>query len=138
MRKEIIRTKMEEIKESIGLVEGHLPDKFEEFSSMGLIKDGIYRRVEYAIENVFDICAIINADFELGIPYSDEGIVENLVKNKVLSSEMKEKLKAMKGFRSIVVHRYGKIDDKLAFGILRENIGDFHEFVGKIEELLGK
>ncbi|KUK04259.1 type VII toxin-antitoxin system HepT family RNase toxin [Methermicoccus shengliensis] len=138
MREEIIRTKIKEIKESIGLVEEHLPDKFEEFSSMGLVKDGIYKRVEFAIENVFDICAIINADLELGIPGSDEDIVENLVKNKILSNKMREKLKAMRGFRNIVVHRYGRIDDKLAFGILRENIGDFYEFIGRIEEFLGK
>jgi len=41
MRKEIIRTKVKEIEESIGLVEEHLPGTFDEFASMGLIKDGI-------------------------------------------------------------------------------------------------
>ena len=138
MRKEIIRTKIKEIEESIGLVEEYLPDKFEKFSSMGLMKDGIYKRIEFAIENVFDICAIINTDLELGIPSNDEDIVENLVKNKSLSEEMKEKLRSMKGFRNIVVHRYGRIDDKLAFEILKKNIKDFHEFIRKIEEFLGE
>ncbi len=114
MRKRIIRTKMKEIEESIRLVEEHLPESFEEFSNLGLVKDGIYKRVEFAIENVFDICAIINADLDLGIPGSDEDIVENLIKNNILSMKMKEKLKMMKGFRNILVHRYGKIDDKLS------------------------
>ncbi len=136
MRKEIIRTKIKEIEESIRLVEEHLPDIFEEFSSMGLIKDGIYKRTEFAIEDVFDICAIINSDFELGIPGDDEEIVENLVKNEILSEEMKEKLSLMKGFRNIVVHKYGKIDDKLAFEILKEDIRDFYDFIGRIEEIL--
>jgi len=136
MRKEIIRTKIKEIEESIRLVEEHLPDIFEEFSSMGLIKDGIYKRTEFAIEDVFDICAIINSDFELGIPGDDEEIVENLVKNEILSEEMKEKLSLMKGFRNIVVHKYGKIDDKLAFEILKEDIQDFYDFIGRIEEIL--
>ena len=136
MRKEIIRTKIKEIEESIRLVGEHLPDTFEEFSSMGLIKDGIYKRTEFAIEDVFDICAIINTDFELGIPGDDEEIVENLVKNEILSEEMKEKLSLMKGFRNIVVHKYGKIDDKLAFEILKEDIRDFYDFIGKIEEIL--
>lgn len=136
MRKRIIRTKMKEIEESIRLVEEHLPESFEEFSNLGLVKDGIYKRVEFAIENVFDICAIINADLNLGIPGSDEDIVENLIKNNILSMKMKEKLKMMKGFRNILVHRYGKIDDKLAFRILKENLGDFHEFMREIEEFL--
>ena len=136
MRKRIIRTKMKEIEESIKLVEEHLPESFEEFSDLGLVKDGIYKRVEFAIENVFDICAIINADLNLGIPGSDEDILENLIKNNILSMEMKDKLKMMKGFRNILVHRYGKIDDKLAFGILKENLGDFYDFMREIEEFL--
>ncbi|NOZ76417.1 MAG: DUF86 domain-containing protein [Euryarchaeota archaeon] len=136
MRKDIIRTKMKEIEESITSVEEHLPKSFEEFSSMGLVKDGIYKRVEFAIENVFDICAIINTDLELGIPGDDEGIIDNLVDNGILSSQMKDKLKAMRGFRNIVVHRYGKIDDKIAFGILKEHLNDFYAFMEKIEVFL--
>lgn len=136
MRKEIIRTKIKEIEESIRLVEEHLPDTFEEFAGLGLIKDGIYKRIEFAIENVFDICAIINTDLELGIPSDDKDIIENLVRNEILSEEMGEKLKAMKGFRNIVVHRYGRIDDRIAFEILKENLPDFYAFIRKIEEFL--
>ena len=33
----------------------------------GLMEDGIYRRKEFAIKNIFDICAIINAELEPGI-----------------------------------------------------------------------
>jgi uncharacterized protein YutE (UPF0331/DUF86 family) len=134
MREEIIRTKIREIKESIRLVEEHLPDSFEDFSSMGLVKDGMYKRIEFAVETVFDICAIINTDLELGIPGNEEDIVENLVKNDILSEEMRVKLKAMKGFRNILVHRYGKIDDKLAFNLLKENLKDFYLFNRRIEE----
>jgi len=101
-----------------------------------LIKDGIYKRIEFAIENVFDICAIINTDLELGIPSDDKDIIENLVRNEILSEEMGEKLKAMKGFRNIVVHRYGRIDDRIAFEILKENLPDFYAFIRKIEEFL--
>ncbi|MDI9624685.1 MAG: DUF86 domain-containing protein [Methanothermobacter sp.] len=36
----------------------------------------------------------------------------------------------------MLVHRYGKIDDKIAFNILREHLPDFYDFLEKIEELL--
>lgn len=49
------------------LVLNHLPSQFEEFSQLGLVKDGIYKRVEFAIENVWEICSIINSDIEEGI-----------------------------------------------------------------------
>lgn len=136
MRKALIRTKMKEIEGSVRLVEEHLPDTFEEFSSMGLVKDGMYKRIEFAVENVFDICAIINADLELGIPSDEEDIVENLVKGAILSEEMRVKLKAMKGFRNILVHRYGEIDDKLAFNLLKEQSRDFYVFLKRIEVFL--
>jgi len=129
MRETLIRTKIKEIEESLRLVEENLPDTFEEFSRLGLVKDGIYKRVEFCIENVFDICAIINTDLELGVPRDDVDILDNLVKNKILSEEMKEKLKSMRGFRNIVVHRYGAVDDKIAFEIMLENLPDFYQFI---------
>ena len=55
MRETLIRTKIKEIEESLRLVEENLPDTFEEFSRLGLVKDGIYKRVEFCIENVFEI-----------------------------------------------------------------------------------
>ena len=49
---------------------------------------------------------------------------------------MGKKLRLMKGFRNILVHRYGKIDDKLAFEVLKENIGDFYDFIKGIGKFL--
>ena len=136
MRKDVIRTKVKEIEESLKLVEENLPHTFGEFLSLGLVKDGIYKRIEFCIENAYNICALINTDLELGIPGDEEDILENLLREKILSKEMVKKLRLMKGFRNILVHRYGKIDDKLAFKILKENIKDFYEFIEEIEKIL--
>ena len=115
MRTEIIRTKIMEIKESLELIRENLPDSLEEFASLGLIKDGMYKRIEFSIENAFDICAIINTDLRLGIPRSDGDILEIMVRKNIIDNKMKEKLKSMKGFRNIIVHRYGGIDDELSY-----------------------
>jgi len=60
VRETIIRIKLQEIHEGVSLVLEHLPETAEEFRMLGLIKDGIYKRIEFAIEDVFDICAILN------------------------------------------------------------------------------
>jgi uncharacterized protein YutE (UPF0331/DUF86 family) len=65
-----------------------------------LIKDGIYKRIESSIENIIDICAIINTDLDLAIPESDENILDNLNKEDIISNEMADVLKNMKGFSS--------------------------------------
>ncbi len=138
LRSEQIRAKLAEIEESVALVEENLPDSFDEFSKLGLIKDGIYKRIEFAIENVYDICAIINSDLKLDTPESDEGILDNLGHKGILTKEMKDNIRRMKGFRNIVVHRYGTIDDHITYSILVNNIKDFYKFVELIEDYLEK
>lgn len=138
LRKDIIKTKMKEIRESLKLIEENLPEDPEKFAAMGLVKDGIYKRVEFCIQNVLDICSIVNSDLELGIPSSEEDIVENLVKNGILSPELGERVKRMKGFRNILVHRYGGIDDEVAFESIRGGLADFRKFEAEIERVLSK
>jgi uncharacterized protein YutE (UPF0331/DUF86 family) len=126
-RETVIRIKLQEMGESVDMVREHLPDSVESFGRLGIIKDGIYKRIEYAI---------VNADLRLGVPATDEDILENLVRHGVFGPEMRQSLKAMKGFRNIVVHRYGAIDDALVFSILTEHIGDFALFRQEVERFL--
>jgi uncharacterized protein YutE (UPF0331/DUF86 family) len=56
----------------------------------------------------------LNTDFRLGIPRSDEDIIEILVRNGVIDDEMRPKLKGMKGFRNIIIYRYAGNDDRLS------------------------
>lgn len=127
IRDTVIRIKLQEMSESVDMVREHLPDSVESFGRLGIIKDGIYKRIEYAI---------VNADLRLGVPATDEDILENLVRHGVFGPEMRQSLKAMKGFRNIVVHRYGAIDDAIAFSILTERIGDFALFRQEVERFL--
>ena len=136
MRTVVIRTKIAEIRESLELINNNLPDSFDEFTALGLVKDGMYKRIEFCIENVFDICAIINTDLRLGIPQSDDDIMDILGRNGIIDDEMKAKLKGMKGFRNIIVHRYAGIDDRLSYGFLSEKLVDFEDFIGTITEFL--
>lgn len=82
---------------------------------LGLVKYGIYKKVEFMIENVLDICKIINSDLNLGLSKKDTDIIENLVKNGIISREMGDKIKEVKGFMNILVHTYGEIEDEIAY-----------------------
>jgi len=136
LRRDLIHVKIQEIREGIHLVSLHLPDSYEKFSQLGLVKDGIYKRTEYAIETVLDICAILNSDLKLGIPGEDEDSITHLIQGGILSHDMAEKIRGMKAFQNIVVHRYGTIDDQIAYTLLIERIGDFELFCGGIEHYL--
>ena len=138
LRKVIIKTKIAEINDSLKLVKDNLPSSLSTFKKMGLMKDGIYKRMEYAIENVFDICSIINSDLKLGVPVDNEDILNNLYEADVIDNITMDKLKSMKGFRNILVHRYGKIEDDMAFKILNDNLDYFNHFLEVIEEFMKK
>ncbi len=87
-------------------------------------------------EDVFDICAILNTDLSLGVPGEDEDIISHLEDNAIISADMAEKIRAMRGFRNIVVHRYGAIDDALAFRLITDHIDDFFSFIEEMERVL--
>jgi uncharacterized protein YutE (UPF0331/DUF86 family) len=138
MRKDVIKNKIKEILESLELVRDNLPNSFDEFQNLGIVKDGIYKRIEYAIENLIDIFYIINADLELGIPEDDYSMIDNLEAKSIISISVKNLMKNMKGFRNVVVHRYGKIDDKLAYTFIKENMGDFEIVIKCIENIIDR
>lgn len=136
IREELIRVKLKEIEEAFDVVVENLPSNYKDFLDLGLAKDGIYKKVEFCIQNVLDICAAINSDLDLGIPGSDEEIILNLAEGKVISRKMGDKVKAMKGFRNFLVHRYGRIDDEVAFRNIEEHLDDFSEFMDEIKKFL--
>jgi len=57
---------------------------------------------------------------------------------KVLTKGLGSTVKQMKGFRNILVHRYGRIDDKRAFADIKSGIGDFEKFRREAESFLKK
>ncbi len=52
-----------------------LPDSADAFTRLGIVRDGISKRMEYAVENVFEICAMLE---HLGVPGTDEDVVDHL------------------------------------------------------------
>jgi len=138
IRKREVEHKLSEIDDALVKVEENLPKTLDDFLHLGLVKDGIYKKLEFAIENVIDICSMFNADLSLGIPSDDEDIIKNLETEKILSKKLIEKIRKMKSFRNILVHRYGKIEDEMAFDILQNNLLDFQLFKKEILEILKK
>jgi len=128
LRIDLIKIKLKIIEENINLVEANLPESLEEFKKLGLIKDGIYKRIEASIQEVLGICSIINADLRLGIPSNREEIIKALVEHKIISREIGNKVIELKGFRNFLVHSYGKIQDDIAFEDIKKGIHDFNYF----------
>ncbi len=49
---------------------------------------------------------------------------------------MIELINEMKKFRNIFIHRYGEIDDELAYETIKEGLKDFEMIVKEVEEFI--
>lgn len=129
-----IEEKLVQSREDLEEVEENLPKMLEEFQELGIVKDGIYKKIEFVIQNIIDICAILVKELKLGVPEDDLDILQKL--NKVLGEETINKIVELRGFRNFLVHKYGTIDDKIAFEDIKEGLEDFEKIFDKIERVL--
>ena len=136
LRIRIIKHKLVEMDSYLNEMKEFLPSAKEEFIHASIKKHGIYKLIESAIETIIKICSIINSDLQLGIPSNEESIIQHLQTKKILSDALTLKLIQMKNFRNILVHKYDKIDDSLAFHTIHENLEDFDLFKEEILQFL--
>lgn len=61
---------------------------------------------------------------------------EVLKEEKVIGEGLAAKLKDMAGFRNLLVHRYGKIDDREVLNVVKQNLEDVVEFEKEVERYI--
>ena len=133
-----IEQKMREIMDSLAVIEDGLPHSEEEFISAGLVKDGIYKRLEFCIQNITDIFSMIYSSRKLGVPGTVDDVFQGMLKKGVLPKKVVLLAEEMKGMRNVLVHKYGEIDDAQVYGFLTGHLGDFEVVVSAVEEFLKK
>lgn len=130
-----ILSKMDELDTYLNELESIMPTSYEEYTSSIEKKRACERLLHILIECTIDICTLIVKGLRLGLPTEEEDVFEKLRQKEIISKQMERKLKAMRGFRNILVHRYGGVDDKLVFEKLKKT-NDFRDFRKEISHLL--
>lgn len=138
MNKKIIMQKLKEVEENVETIKANLPESSEEFKALGLVKDGIYKRLEFSIQNLIDVFSMIYSSLDLGVPSSLDDIFIGLLEKKVFPRKILTRVQEMKGLRNILIHRYGKIDDGLIYELLAERIDEFEEIIETIDAYFSK
>jgi uncharacterized protein YutE (UPF0331/DUF86 family) len=101
-----------------------------------LERDGIYKNIECAIQNILDICAIIAKNEDLQIPNSDDDILDELHTSDVLKGSTIEIIRQMKGVRNFLVHRYGVFDDEIAYKNIKNGLPDFTKVFEELKDVI--
>lgn len=135
LRTEIINSKIAKLEESMIFIEDHFPPSVESFKNR-VLKNALYKEVEFAIELILDICAIINSDLRLGMPETEDSILKNIEREKIFDKEIISIISEIKRFRNILVHKYGEVDDKEAFENIKNGLGDIKKIRQAINNFL--
>jgi len=104
-----------------------------ELSSLDEYRDSIEKKracerlLQILIEVIVDICYLLFQEKKMGVPKDDDSVISELNKKKVINKDVKDLITKLKGFRNILVHKYGTIDDELVYENLKENLGDFEK-----------
>lgn len=130
-----ILAKLDEIDSYLEEIDQIKPSSFEEYGKSIEKKRAIERLLQISIESIIDISYIIVSNLKLGVPSDEDVLFEELNSKKIVSDKLTTIIKEMKGFRNVLVHKYGKVDDEQVFDNLN-NLEDFKKFKEEILKFL--
>ncbi len=132
-----ILSKLDEMGRHLDKIKEIAPDSLEEYEEDEVIRRAIERLLHISIETVIDVSYLLVKELRLGLPTSEESYFDKL-SGKVLTPQMVEKLKEMRRFRNVMVHRYDKVDDIRVYYVVWNRLGDLYEFKEEVLEFLRK
>ena len=138
MDKKRILSKFVEIDSYLEELDEIKPLEFEDYENSILNKRSIERILQISIEVVLDICNLLVSDLNLGIPADEDSVFDKLRKKKIISKKLYDILIEMKGFRNVLVHKYGAIEDEKVFEVLTDKLDDFQIFKEEILKFVNK
>jgi uncharacterized protein YutE (UPF0331/DUF86 family) len=80
------------------------------------------------VEAALDVCALLVAGMHLGLPGEEDDLFEKLTRSQAISEPMADTLRRMKGLRNLLVHAYGRVNDRIVFEVVSQRLGDFEAF----------
>lgn len=111
--------------------------KYEEFIDQPILADATERRLQVAIQACLDIASHIVATMALEKPQKEnKEVFTILFQHQIINKSLAEKLVSMAGMRNVLVHDYAEVNRDLVYKAIKNDLGDFREFVAQIQAFL--
>jgi uncharacterized protein YutE (UPF0331/DUF86 family) len=128
--------KIDEMENYLRELEEYLPEQEEDYLNNGLRKRACERTFQLACENLLDICNLIISEKGYGMPSDSKDSVRKLAENRILPASLSTRLEELVGFRNMLVHQYGRVDDSRSYSFLNMELKDFYEFIEVIDRYI--
>ncbi|HEX4836184.1 MAG TPA: DUF86 domain-containing protein [bacterium] len=134
---ERILARLDQMKSYLAELRQIAPRSFEEYQRIEK-RRACERLLQVAIATVIDVCSLLVTGLRLGLPGEEDDLFEKLERAGIFSESMRQRLREMKGFLNLLVHEYGRVDDRIVFRIMQTRLGDFDEFERAVLQALRK
>ncbi len=137
MDRERILAKLDRLEQYLRELGEVAPTAFAEYQRVEK-KRACERLAQIAVEAALDVCALLVRELRLGLPGEVDDVLTKLLEAGILSPDTVTALRRMKGFRNILVHEYGAVDDRLVYEVVTQRMGDLTRFAGEVRAILAR
>lgn len=92
----------------------------------------VVHTLQMAIQAALDIASHVVSDRRLGEPRTNRELFDLLARTGWISRDLTETLRAMAGFRNVVVHGYDSVDRRVVRDIVEHRLTDLLDFVAAL------
>ena len=132
-----ISDKMDEIQTYLKELESFVPSDFDLYKKDILRKAACERYAEKIIEAGTDLTFFIIKLKKFRKPNDDADAFSILAEAKIIDEPLSRRLLSAKGMKNIIAHQYGRIDDKIIFGAVTEELGkDVGNFIERVQTII--
>lgn len=128
MVNDVILNKIETIERCINRIKtvyDNNPNNLKDYTK----QDSIMLNIQRACEAAIDLAMHIISVKKLGIPQNSRDAFDVLNINNIINDSLSKNLKAMVGFRNIVVHDYQSINLSVVEAIINNHLDDFYNYI---------
>ncbi len=131
---EVIKQRLNQLSASLNKIERFKGISLEEFLEDDIIQDVVEYNLFIAINMMIDIATHIVVDNNMGNPETLGEAFSILNKEKYLNDDEAKIYRNMVGLRNILSHEYLKIDKRIIYSVLKNNLVDIKKFIIFINE----
>jgi len=134
--KELIQARIDIIERNLKLLGEIALQGYENLKNSFRDELAAKHALQEAIEACLDVANHIISVKGFRRPTDYKDIFNVLREEKIISNELYKKLESMIKFRNLLVHRYGEIETKKLYQIMKLDLKDINEFVRQVLRII--
>lgn len=136
--KQLVKIKMEDIQGYLKELEPLLKEEAREIIDNNLKLHTVERLFQLIVDATVSINTHIISESSFQVPDDYQSTFTTLGEQKILPMSFALKIGPSIGLRNLIIHKYGKVDLKKMVDDIKNEIGDFVEYLKYIDDYLKK